>query len=270
MINGLNGGPPLPTMVPPRPAERGVRRRPTLVLNVETLAHIALIARHGPSWFRQAGTPQAPGTALVTVVEAMCAGPVCMRSRSALRWPSCCATAGLVGPGAGGPDRRVLRLLAAVVRPRARSASAPDELRAAACGFRSGPASSRCCRRTGAAWPRRPGCWATSPARSRGSAGRARTARRRWRRPCTRSRSGGPTAGVLAWVAELTGLIAGKRGACTTCPTAPPRWRAARCASSPLTCARTRPNAGPRCGRTALPPVLPLPPPPSAQPGAVR
>jgi NADH:ubiquinone oxidoreductase subunit F (NADH-binding) len=67
LISGLNGGAPLPTFVPPRPAERGAHRRPTLVQNVETLAHIALIARFGAQWFRQVGTAEAPGSALVTV-----------------------------------------------------------------------------------------------------------------------------------------------------------------------------------------------------------
>jgi NADH:ubiquinone oxidoreductase subunit F (NADH-binding) len=71
LISALNGNPPLPTFVPPRPAERGAHRRPTLVLNVETLAHIALIARFGSHWFRMAGTPGAPGSALVTVTGAV-------------------------------------------------------------------------------------------------------------------------------------------------------------------------------------------------------
>ena len=53
------------------PFEQGVRRRPTLVNNVETLAHVALIARHGARWFRQLGTPTQPGSALVTL-----SGPV--------------------------------------------------------------------------------------------------------------------------------------------------------------------------------------------------
>jgi NADH:ubiquinone oxidoreductase subunit F (NADH-binding) len=57
--------------VPPLPGERGLRRRPTLVQNPETLAHIALIARHGPNWFRSIGPPSHPGSALVTVSGAV-------------------------------------------------------------------------------------------------------------------------------------------------------------------------------------------------------
>jgi NADH:ubiquinone oxidoreductase subunit F (NADH-binding) len=66
-IARLNGRPALPTTVPPRPFERGVANRPTLVSNVETLAHVALIARHGADWFRALGSRTQPGSALVTL-----------------------------------------------------------------------------------------------------------------------------------------------------------------------------------------------------------
>ena len=62
VLNQVTGGPALPTFTPPRPAERGY-----LIHNVETLAHIALIARYGPGWFRQAGTTTEPGTMLTTI-----------------------------------------------------------------------------------------------------------------------------------------------------------------------------------------------------------
>jgi NADH:ubiquinone oxidoreductase subunit F (NADH-binding) len=71
LVNHLNGGPAIPTFTPPMVFEQGVRRRPTLVANAETLAHVALIARHGPEWFRRLGTPSQPGSALVTLSGAL-------------------------------------------------------------------------------------------------------------------------------------------------------------------------------------------------------
>ena len=54
----------------------GCGRRPVLVHNAETLAQVALIARHGPGVVpRASGTPDAPGTTLVTVSAARCGRP---------------------------------------------------------------------------------------------------------------------------------------------------------------------------------------------------
>jgi NADH:ubiquinone oxidoreductase subunit F (NADH-binding) len=66
-VRAINGGPAKPTDKPPRPFEHGVAERPTLVSNVETLAHLPFILRHGPEAFRAAGTPESPGTFLATV-----------------------------------------------------------------------------------------------------------------------------------------------------------------------------------------------------------
>jgi NADH:ubiquinone oxidoreductase subunit F (NADH-binding) len=65
LVGLLNGGPGKPTLT--RPFERGVDGLPTLVDNVETLAHLALIARFGSRWYREIGTPEDPGSTLVTI-----------------------------------------------------------------------------------------------------------------------------------------------------------------------------------------------------------
>jgi NADH:ubiquinone oxidoreductase subunit F (NADH-binding) len=71
LVHWLNGGEAKPTFTPPRPFVRGVSGRPTLVDNVETLAHLALIARFGAEWFRTLGTAADPGTTLVTLSGAV-------------------------------------------------------------------------------------------------------------------------------------------------------------------------------------------------------
>ncbi|TMC02357.1 MAG: proton-conducting membrane transporter [Chloroflexi bacterium] len=59
-VHLVNDGVAVPTATPPRPYERGVEGRPTLVQNVESLAHAALVARGGGA-----------GTVLLTVAGAV-------------------------------------------------------------------------------------------------------------------------------------------------------------------------------------------------------
>ena len=67
VVSWIERGSALPRMTPPRLAHSGLSKRPTLVHNVETLAHLALVARHGADWYRQAGTPEEPGSMLATL-----------------------------------------------------------------------------------------------------------------------------------------------------------------------------------------------------------
>ncbi len=69
-VRVLNGGPAKPTDKPPRPFEVGVAGLPTLVSNVETLANLPFLHRHGAEAFRQHGTSTSPGTFLATITGA--------------------------------------------------------------------------------------------------------------------------------------------------------------------------------------------------------
>jgi NADH-quinone oxidoreductase subunit F len=76
MLEVIEGGLPLPRVFPPyihglfggvyggpSPQESN----PTVVNNVETLAHVPNILNHGARWFRSRGTAESPGTMIFTV-----------------------------------------------------------------------------------------------------------------------------------------------------------------------------------------------------------
>jgi NADH:ubiquinone oxidoreductase subunit F (NADH-binding) len=67
----VNGRAGVPTYRPDKSVPVTMGRKVTVVHNVETLAHVALIGRYGADWFREVGTAEAPGTCLVTVSGAV-------------------------------------------------------------------------------------------------------------------------------------------------------------------------------------------------------
>ena len=58
-VEGKRG---MPRPKPPFPAQSGLWGKPTVINNVETLANVPLILRHGAAQFRRRGTPNSPGT----------------------------------------------------------------------------------------------------------------------------------------------------------------------------------------------------------------
>jgi len=68
LLEALEGRPPRPRPKPPYyPTEMGLFRKPTVVNNVETYAHVARILGEGPSRFRERGTQKSPGTMIFSV-----------------------------------------------------------------------------------------------------------------------------------------------------------------------------------------------------------
>jgi NADH-quinone oxidoreductase subunit F len=62
LIESLEGSRGMPRLRPPYPVEKGYRGRPTTINNVETLACVPWIVRHGPEAFAALGTDSSNGT----------------------------------------------------------------------------------------------------------------------------------------------------------------------------------------------------------------
>jgi NADH:ubiquinone oxidoreductase subunit F (NADH-binding) len=67
LLESLEGKRGHPRIKPPFPAERGLFAMPTLINNVETLAHIPAIVINGADWYKSLGTPKSPGTKIFTI-----------------------------------------------------------------------------------------------------------------------------------------------------------------------------------------------------------
>lgn len=99
VLSGIEGRPALPRDKTRLVVEFGLYGRPTLVHNAETLAQLALIARRGASWYRQAGTATEPGTFLATVTSLdSAAGPVVVEVPYGVPLGQLIGLAGLSGP----------------------------------------------------------------------------------------------------------------------------------------------------------------------------
>ncbi len=68
LIESIEGKRGEPRARPPYPTTNGLWNMPTLVNNVETLANVTPILRHGAEWYRSFGTPSSPGTKVYTIL----------------------------------------------------------------------------------------------------------------------------------------------------------------------------------------------------------
>lgn len=67
VLQFIESKPAMPRVKPPYPTTKGLWGKPTLVNNIETLANVELIVRHGAAWYRSIGTADTPGTILMTL-----------------------------------------------------------------------------------------------------------------------------------------------------------------------------------------------------------
>ena len=208
LLSWLSGREAKPTFVPPRPFERGLHGRPTLVQNVETLAQLALVRATG----RTGSASSAPTRSRGRLSSRSRARS---RSRGCTRSGSECACARSSTGQAARPSRSARISSAATSAPgsrrRTRSVRRCSGRRSPRSARRLAPARSSRCRRASAGSPRPRGSPATSRARAPGSVGRACTGSPRsptvsngWRAP-----SAADVPQIARWLEQVRG-----RGAC--------------------------------------------------------
>ena len=71
LVHWLDDNESLPQYRPHRPHILRIGRGPALVDNAETVANVGLIGRYGAPWFRALGTPEHPGSVIVSVTGAV-------------------------------------------------------------------------------------------------------------------------------------------------------------------------------------------------------
>jgi formate dehydrogenase len=83
LLESMEGRRAMPRLRPPFPAQVGYLGRPTLINNVETLAHVPAILRNGGAWWAGLGTRGASGTRLWSVSGAV-ARPGCYEAANGI------------------------------------------------------------------------------------------------------------------------------------------------------------------------------------------
>jgi NADH:ubiquinone oxidoreductase subunit F (NADH-binding) len=113
LLKALEGKRGQPEQRPPHPAERGLFGMPTVVHNVQTVAAVPWIVRHGADAFVATGTTDSPGTILVQVRtpagDGIAAVAASRPSSSAVRPADCfrprCLTLRMTSSRSGRPAR---------------------------------------------------------------------------------------------------------------------------------------------------------------------
>jgi hypothetical protein len=258
VVRALAGGPAVPYDRATRITRGGLGGAPTLVQNVETLAHLALAARHGAAWFRTVGPADDPGTRLVTlsgdvahpgVLEVASGTNLAALLRDAGTDPTtvrAVLVGGYHGAWVPGPELARTELSVASLR---RFGAAPGAGIVHTCSVSSA---------AGSPLPRRspPGSGSSPPA----SAARASTVCPPWPPPSPGWRAAARTRSSPARSAASPRWSPGAAPA--VIPTVPPAWWPAPCAPSATTSACTGRAAArpPRGSSGERPPHHPDPP----------